>query len=358
MFKKIKKKLGFSVIKIDKNDPAYIMIKTKQEEAIVKQKETDTIEGERVILSAKDNKRLDLVGYILAKKFSLDKLVFASEIETARIEGREVHGYMQRMFPDYDWLWNNDVLSRACYLAMQDYQPIIHNLATGFDFPNMYRSLVKLPEMDFFKEFPNFEFNRLIILSDEPLKKDMIWLHNYPWQTPEGYDTTMTFAPCQFLNMGSPLHDLPILVLTWALGKGNLFFKAKTTAEKLTEEKDEIIRREIFKQREKEKHTDELIDELEIESEGWRKRYQRLKYKMLNRAPYAGEEEFEEFERKEMRKRQPFNKINYKRIILGIIIVILIVGIIIGVGLLFVPKPVQTVIPDAESLSILNIFHR
>ena len=320
-----------------------------------KQKEEDVKEPEELTIA--EQKEIDFCAFVLSKKFKYDKLMLASRVKTAQIEGREVHGYVQRMFPNYVWLINNNVMDRACYLALQDYQPIIHNFVDYYNFPNMYRSLVKLHEKDFFRHFPNFEFNRLVVLSDKPLKSDLTWIHNYPWQTDEGYKTTVSFAPCNFLNMGSPLHDLPVLVLKDAIGKSNLFFQAKTTAEKLTEQKDELIRKEIFKMREKEKSSDELVDQLEIECQGARRMYHKLKYKMLSRAPYADEEEFREFEKKEMSRRQPFGGVDYKRIVMGIIIMVVIIVLIVGIGLMVVSRIAQSSeLPETARLLMSNMF--
>jgi hypothetical protein len=322
-----------------------------------KREDVDAEEIEQPELTIDEQKKLDFCAFVLSKKFKYDKLMLASRVSTAQIEGREVFGYMERMFSDYDWLIDRHVMDRACYFALQDYQPIIHNFVDNYDFTKMYRSLVKLTENDFFRHFPNFEYNRLIVISSKPLKTDLTWISNYPWQTSDGYDTTVSFAPCNFLNMGSPLHDLPVLVLKDAIGKSELFFKAKTTAEDLTKQKDELIRKEIFKLREKEKNSEELIDELEIESEGARRMYHKLKYKMLNRAPYADEKEFEEFERKEMSKMQPFGGVNYKRIAIGIIIMIVIIILIVGIGLMIIPKPVQSAeLPKTARLLISNVF--
>lgn len=323
-----------------------------------KRKDVDAEEIEQPVLTMAEQKKLDFCAFVLSKKFKYDKLMLASRIKTAEFEGREVHGYMLRMFPNYDWLIDNGVMDRACYFALQDYQPIIHNFVDNCDFTTMCRSLVKLPKRDYFRHFPRFGFDRLVIVSSKPFKTDVTWLNNYPWETDDGYDTTVSFAPCNFLNMGSPLHDLPVFVLKDAIGKSDLFFKAKTTAEDLTREKDELIRKEVFKLREKEKNSELLVDELKIESKGARRMYYRLKYKMLRRAPYADEEEFEAFEKKEMSKRQPFGGINYKRIVIGIIIAILIIVLIVGIGLLFVPRQVQPELPDlpGTASSLISMF--
>lgn len=320
----------------------------------IKRKREDVEEEiEEPELTIAEKKELDFCAFVLSKKFNYDKLMLASRIKTAQFEGREVHGYMIRMFPNYDRLIQNGVMDRACYLAFKDYQPIIHNFVDNCDFTTMCRSLVKLPKRDYFRHFPRFGFDRFVVVSSKPFKTDVTWLNNYPWETDDGYDTIVSFAPCNFLNIGSPLHDLPVFVLKDAIGKSDLFFKAKTTAEDLTRERDELIRKEVFKLREKEKNSELLVDELKIESKGARRMYYRLKYKMLRRAPYADEKEFEEFEKKELSKRQPFGGINYKRIVMGIIITIVIIVLIVGIGLLFVPKPVQPELPELPGTASL-----
>ena len=316
-----------------------------------KREDMEAEETEEIELTMAEQKELDFGAFVLSKKFKYGKLMLASRIKTAQFEGREVHGYMLRMFSNYEWLIDNGVMDRACYFALQDYQPIIHNFVDNYDFPSMCRTLVKLPEYTFFRHFPNFEYNRLVIVSSKPFKTDVTWLNNYPWKTDEGYDTKVSFAPCNFLNMGSPLHDLPIFVLKDAIGKSDLFFRAKTTAEDLTRERDELIRKEVFKLREKEKDSDLKIDELEIESKGARRMYHTLKHKMLKRAPFADEEQFEKFEKEEMSKRLPFGGVNYKRIVIGIIIAIVIIILIVGIGLLFISRiPQPPELPETARL--------
>lgn len=330
------------------------MFKRVLEKVRRKREEEETEQPE---LTKAEQKKVDFCAFVLSKKFKYDKLMLASRTKTAEIEGREVHGYMQRMFPDYGWLIDNDVMDRACYLALQDYQPIIHNFVDNYDFLKMHRSLVKLPNYTSFRHSPNFEFNRLIVVSSKPFKADITWMSNYPWRTDAGYNTTVRFAPCNFLDMGSPLHDLPVFVLKDAIGKSDLFFRAKTTAEDLTREKDELIRKEVFKLREDEKNSKLLIDELEIESKGARRMYYKLKHKMLKRAPFADEREFEEFERSEMSKKLPFGGVNYKRIVMGIIIMIVIIVLIVGIGLLFIPRQVQSELPETAKL-LISMFIR
>ncbi len=324
----------------------------------IKRRREDVEEIEEPELTISEKKELDFCAFVLSKKFKYDKLMLASRIKTAQFEGREVHGYMIRMFSNYVWLIDNGVMDRACYFALQDYQPIIHNFVDNYDFTKMSRSLVRLPEKTFFRHFPRFKFDRFVVVSSKPFKTDVTWLNNYPWETDDGYDTIVSFAPCNFLNMGSPLHDLPVFVLKDAIGKSDLFFQAKTTAEDLTKEKDELISKEVFKLREKEQSSESMIDELEIESKGARRMYYRLKYKMLRRAPYADEEEFEAFEKKEMSKRLPFGGVNYKRIFMGIIITIVIIVLIVGIGLLIVSRSVQPELPELPETarSLISMF--
>ncbi|KKN04915.1 hypothetical protein LCGC14_1092550 [marine sediment metagenome] len=319
-------------------------------------------ELESIILTPAEEERLEFVGFALSKKFKYYILMLASDVEIAVIEGREVHGYMERMFPDYYWLIDNDVLDRACYMALQDYQPVVHNHIADYDLPNMYRSLVLLTEKKaHFDHFREFEFDRIVILSDEPLRKDLTWIPNYEWKTDDGYDTTVTYAPCNLLNMGSPLHDLPIAVVKDALGKSKLYFKAKTSAEDLTRERDELIRKEIYKIREKDKGHDEIVDELTIESRAAREKYSNLKQKMLSRDPSTNEEKFRHWE-KEYDKHQEKNvgsgTIDYKKLLIGITIIVLLILLIMGFMYLFTPKPPSpSEIPETAIL-ISNLFKK
>jgi len=315
-------------------------------------------ETEKKKRTESEEERVDFVGFVLSKKFKYYKLMLAAKTETAEIEGREVDGYMQRMFSDYDWLIENEVLDRACYFALQDYQPIVHNFVNNYDFPNMHRSLVTLPERKaHWKLFPLLEFEEMVVYSEEPLEKDLTWINNYKWKTEDGYDTTITFGQCNFLNMGSPLHDLPVLVIKDALGKSNLFFQAKTTAEDLTKEKNELIRREIFKLRDEGKNIEDQLEESKMEAKGHKRRYDNLKYTMLNAAPYMEKEDFERYERREA-KRSQFDKTNYKRIAQGIIILLFVIIIIIGCIFLFAPRPTSTEIPEGAGLLTSHIFKR
>lgn len=321
------------------------------EELIVEEK----LRLEEFNLELERNKlRLRYVGFILSKKYKYYKLMLAAKTKLAEKEGREVHGFMQWMFTDYEWLIDNDVMDLACYLAYKDYQPVLHNLIDEYDFANMNRSLVKLPEKTFFDHFRNFEFDRLVIFSDKPLRQELTWISNYRWIDNNGYETTVNYAPCNLLNMGSPLHDLPVFVLKDALGQSKLYFKAKTKSEDLTMQRDELIRKEIFKLRDKQRNAESVVEELKIESAGARKKYSDLKYKMLSRDASTTKEKFQRWEKKYDRM-QTVSNVNVGKIVIGIIIVIAIIVIIIGILTSFVPNPPPPEFPETAKL-LTSIF--
>ncbi|MFW9971271.1 MAG: hypothetical protein ACFFDF_13845 [Candidatus Odinarchaeota archaeon] len=328
-------------------------IKRMQERYKQKQENRKNKKKELKKKTEQQEDRIDFASFVLSRKFKYLKLMMASNIKTAEVEGREVHGFMERMFPDYDWLIDNDVLDRACYFAWQEYQlqPEVHNLIQNYDFSKMSAEVVFLPEKEYFDHFPEQEFDRIMIYSDQPLRKGLTWIPNYEWETSDGYKTTVKYGPCNLLNMGSPLHDLPLMVVSHAVGQSKLFFQAKTSAEDLTREKDELIRNEIFKLRDKEKNHEDTIDELKIEANGARKKYNDLKYKMLARGPEMTEEKFKRWEKNYERKShlRTFNMKKIKKIIYWIIAIIVFVLIIIGLIYFFTPKAVPTeVIPTAN----------
>ena len=300
--------------------------------------------------------------YVLSRKFKYLKLMSAAKKESAEIEGREVHGYMERMFrKDYDWLIENDILDLACHLALKDYQPEIYSLIEDYDFPHMERSLVILPNNYAFGHYSEFEFNRIVIYSDEPLKKDLTWISNFEWETEDGYNTTVSYAHCNLLNMGSPLHDLPVAVVKDAIGKSKLYFKAKTTSEALTKERDEILKERFFKMRQKEKMKNDKIDELEIESRVARKKYSDLKKKMLSRDTSTDEESFKRWE-KRYDKSQALENVDIKNVIKNIAYVIITIAILIFAiyifTVLFTPPSTPPELPETARLLRSNIFKR
>ncbi len=314
-------------------------------------------------MSKEEKKLFEDDAYILSRKYKYHKLMSASKKESAEIEGRDVHGYMQRMFPnDYDWLMDNEILDLACHLALKDYQPEIYSLIEDYDFPNMERSLVIIPYNYSFGHYPEFEFNRIIIYSEEPLKKDLTWISNYEWETEDGYETTVSYAPCNLLNMGSPLHDLPVAVVKDAIGKSKLFFKAKTTSEAITKERIEILKERFFKMRQKEKMKNDKIDELEIESRVARKKYMDLKHKMLSRDVSTDEESFRNWE-KGYDKKQTLENVDIKKVIKNLAYVIITIFLLILAIYLFTviftpPPPTPSEFPNGAGILISNIFKR
>jgi len=326
--------------------------KQKQKEKELRKKIQKEEQKER---TKAEEERLDYAGFVLSRKYKYHKLMLASDVDKAKIEGREVHGFMERMFPDYDWLIDNDVMDRACLFAFQEEQIVVHNLIQEYDFDKMVGNLVTLPKKVHFDHYAELDFDRIIFYSEHPLRKDLGWISNYDWETDDGYNTTVNYAPCNLLNMGSPLHDLPMVVVKDAIGKSNLFFQAKTTAEDLTQQRDELIREQIFKLKDKEKNNEGLIDELKIESAGARKKYSDLKKKMLSRDPSMDDEKFARWE-KGYERRQSVSNIDTKKLVVRILIIFAVIFVILLVVFMFTTKPPSKEIPETAGLLISNIY--
>lgn len=329
-------------------------LKQKQKEREIRKKKQKEEQKKRTKV---EEEKLDYAGFVLSRKWKYHKLMLASDVDKARIEGREVHGFMERMFPDYDWLIDNDVMDRACLFAFQEEQIVVHNLIKDYDFDKMEGNLVLLPKMIHFDIYPELDFNRILIYSEYPLRKDLTWISNYKWETDDGYDTNVVYAPCNLLNIGSPLHDLPVAVVKDAIGKSNLFFQAKTTAEDLTKQRDELIRNEIFKLRDKDKNNESLIDELKVESAGARKKYSDLKKKMLSRDPSMDDEKFARWERG-YERRQSVSNIDTKKLVIRLMIIFAVIFIILLVVFMFTTKPPSKELPETAGLVISNLISR
>ena len=299
-----------------------------------------------IIRTQAEIKRLNEVGLELSNVFFLDDLIKASDKKKAGIEGRHVHGYMEIQYEDYNWLIDNDVLDRACYLAYKSFKKIHYSTIDTYPLPTMYRTLASWPKKIHYDHFPEFEFNRMVLLSLEPINEAITFIDNYePYQL-DGYDTAVRLGPANLLNAGFPIYDLPVSVVKDTPGKDKFFFEAKTSSEELTKERDELLKKEIFEIRQKEKTNDEVKEELEIESSTARKMYSDLKHKMLSRSPFTDEYEFEEFEKRYVRKQHQ-SVIDWKKVLIGLGLLVLIVFLIIGCVFLFSPKPPTEVIKTA-----------
>ncbi|MFX0023763.1 MAG: hypothetical protein ACFE9S_15660 [Candidatus Hermodarchaeota archaeon] len=300
-----------------------------------------------------EEQRLDDVALKVSKKWGYLKCVHAIREEKG---GYEVHGWMQKNFPDYDWLIDNYVLDRACYYANIEYIAEPTNFTRNLVLDSMFRSVLILPKKDSFDHYPEFKFDRIVILSKEPLDSAVNWIDNYPWIL-DNYDTTVNLGPANLLNNGFAIPDLPVAIIKDAPGKNETFFEAKTSAEKLVIEQEDVIKKYIFQLRHKEKVLEEQNEELRIESDTVRKMYSDLKFKMLSRAPFSDEEEFQKFEKKYYKKPLRVPSVDIKRLVFGIILIALIVLLIIGLSFLFTPPPSPpTTIPEGAMILNSNSF--
>jgi len=326
--------------------------KEKQEKGFVKE--------EQNILSEAEIEELDSAAYSLSRKWKYHKLMHAANLETAKIEGREVHGWMQRIFRHrYQWLINNDVFDYAVNYALQYYNIEIFNSIKDYDFDNATINVIFLPETTHFDIYREFEFERFIVLTpkDEPFENAVHWIENHPWTDSDGYSTTKTLAPCNFLNTGFTLWDLPVLVLKDVVGKDKLFFEAKTTAGQITRVHDQILKKHIYTKRQEEKTTDEKVLEMEIKYNQLEERHQYFVDNVRAGDSRNAEEKLRDFTKRYDREAS-HSFIDWKKIILGIIIVLLVFLVIIGCIFLFVPKPIQSDIPETARTLASITFNR
>ena len=288
--------------------------------------------SKRLKRNVKDEARLNYGAIKLAKKWPYRKLMQAADERKGATKGRDVHGWMEMTFPDYEWLVANDVLDRACYLAQLDFKPDVFTHVKGMDLTKMHRSLVLLPKATHFdhEDFNEFEFDRIVIYSKEPLEKSLNWIEGYPYPL-DGYDTKVTLGPANLLNLGLALWDLPVALVKDTPGKNREFFTARVSSTDLTKERDDLIRKFVYKARVKEKDAEEIRDELKIESQSARRMYADLKHKMLSRAPFTDEKEFERFEKQYYTSKRPKLRVNWKKLTISLIFIVVAVLIIITI---------------------------
>ncbi len=311
------------------------------------------IKGKLGSLTPEQRKNLLSSAFALSRKYDYHKLMKAADTKgEALIEGREVHGYMQRMFPNYNWLMENDVFDYATDYALKYDEPAIFNFIKDYDFKNAIINVIHLPKEDTFDLFPNSEFNKVIILTHKKtFENSVYWIENCEWENEEGYITTKTLAPCNFLNMGFTLWNLPVLVLKDAVGMDNLFFEIKTTADQITEVREQLLKKHIYTKRQEEETIDEKLLEKDIRYNQLDERHQYLMDEIETGDP-----------RTAVKKLRDFNKSNYKfdsnygkKIVYGIIIIVILGLVIWLLTFLFIPPPTAPEIPETANLLLSNI---
>jgi len=326
-----------------------------QEEILIKEKDKRLVEEEL--------EELLLDAYILSRKFNYNELMYAAKKETAEIQGREVHGYMQRVFPNkYRWLIANSVFDYAVDFVKKYYKQEIFSVVKDYDFPNAIINIIHLPREESFDLYPNFIFDKFIVLTQgEKFENAVHWIENYEWVDDAGYRTIKTLAPCNFLNLGFTLWSLPVLILKDAVGMDKLFFEAKTKAENIKDVNDQILKKHIYTKRQEEKTTNEKSLEMEIRYNQLEERHQYLIDDIRAGDTRNPEEKLKDFA-KRYDKHEKRNNIDWKRLIVGFIIIVVIILIIIGtVALLYPPTPPEIPpedIPPDVLGSLFSVFKK
>ena len=322
--------------------------KREQEEAYMKQ----------IILTPEEIEELESAAYVMSRKWMYHKLMQAADLERAKIEGREVHGYMMRMFGHrYEWLIRNDVFDLAVSFAFKYHRPEVFNIIKDWDFDNIIINVIILSKKTNFDIFPEFDFDKFIVLTQgESFENAVHWIENHPWVDERGYNTTKTLAPCNFLNMGFPLWDLPVTVLKDAVGKDKLFFEAKTTADQIIDVREQILKKHIYKKRQDERNINEKLLEANLRFEQLEERHQYLIDDIKAGDTRNPEEKLKEFAKKY--EKEISHTSNYKKVILGLIIVLLVIFIVMGIVSMYAPRTEIPEVPNTAITLLLYMFSR
>ena len=315
------------------------------------------IKEEQKALTPEELEEIDSAAYAMSRKYKYHKLMMAADVERAKIEGREVHGWMQRIFLNrYVWLIDNDVFDYAVHYALKYYNPEVFNVVKDYDFENAIINIIHLPELTHFDIFPDFAFDRIIVLTqDLPFESAVYWIENHPWTDFDGYETTKMLAPCNFLNMGFTLWDLPVMILKDAVGRSKLFFEAKTTADQIIKAKDQILKTHIYKKRQEEKTKDEKLEESEIRYEQLAKRHQYLIDDIKAGDTRNSEEKLKDFAKKYESKVKGGSRA--KKIVIGVVILIAIVLFILAIVSFMIPGTTLPEVPEEPHILALGLFN-
>ena len=109
-----------------------------------------------------------------------------------------------------------------------------------------------------FFQFDLLKGKNLCYFRCSPFENVVTWLDNQPSVDDDGYKTTVTLAPCNFLNTGFTLWDLPVIILKDAVGMDKLFFDAITDANEITRIRDQLLKKHIYTKRQEEDTTKEM----------------------------------------------------------------------------------------------------
>ena len=204
-----------------------------------------------------------------------------------------------------------------------------------------------------------FGFDKIVVLTQEESFENAVhWIENYPWTDFEGYSTTKTLAPCNLLNMGFTLWDLPVTVLKDTVGKDKLFFEAKTTSKQIIDIKENILASHIYTKRQDEETSKEKYQELEIRHTQLEERHQYLVDNIRAGDSRNAEEKLKDFAKKFDNSITKGSK--YKNVIIGIVIALLVILVIISLVSNFIPdQPDPSELPTELSFSVntvLNLF--
>jgi hypothetical protein len=287
------------------------------------------------------NEYLDRVSYILSQKFSYSRLVAACDAKG----GFEVHGFLQsNYYGDYEKLFNDNVLDRACLYSKEDYKPeIIHFLDIKL-LKSWSRSIIELDEPCTLKNYPNLPYSKCVLYSEKPFEGAIREIDGYPYNI-GGYDTSVVLKPANIGLIGWALWDLPVFALLHAPGKNRVLYKIVGEAKDIDREMKDILKKIIHSSRAYINTSNDKIDELNEFLARRRKMYDDLKNQMLANAPMMEEADFVKFEKgymkrqNSLRRRVRWGKVGFY----GVIFVI--VALIVLAAVRFMNTPIAAVLP-------------
>lgn len=318
-------------------------------------------EAEKEVELSKLMEELYTAGYILSRKYSYTEIMLAANEETAKVQGREIHGYMQRVFPNYSWLVKNDVFDIAADFAKKYNRKEIYNVIKEYDFENAKITIVHLPRRERFDLAPNFDFDKFAVLTQGDVFENVVhWIENFQWTDDLGYTTTKTLAACNFLSLGFTLWELPVMVLKDTVGMDKLFFEAKTTADSIVKVHEQLLKSHIYTKKQDENTINEKLEDMQKRYDQLEERHQYLIDDIRAGDMRNPEEKLKDFADRydEMQKRKETN-INWKKLAIGIIVVIILIFVVIGAISLFNPSESSEIpaedIPETIG-SLYNIY--
>jgi len=289
--------------------------------------------SEKIKTTIKEQEYLNKIGQDLANKFTITELIAAS-----KGKGYDVHGYLQQNYSynddegfeyiNYDLLIDKMILDRAVFFSKKANVPEIIKFTDRVNIEEFYRTVIVCNTPLILKNMPNMHIKKILLYSDKPFSSAISWIDNFDWML-DGYDVKINMGPANIGMIGYLVNEILICVLLHAPGQNqglaDVVFDTKGT---LTELND-LVKRYVYEYRQKEKNSDELMEEKDMEVRLAEKMYSDLKKKNLTH--YIGSErDFKNFEEDLSGRKRTKKHIKRRKIIFGVITTLLVCAAFYG----------------------------